>query len=54
VASSQGNVATLLAQLLAEQQLTRQEMSTWVREFRVVQQLHDFDEQYAIYKKVNN
>ncbi|MBO0360748.1 hypothetical protein J0X19_22495 [Hymenobacter sp. BT186] len=52
--SGSGEVATLLQQLIAEQRQTREEMSTWVREFKVVNQLHDFDQDYGTFKKVNN
>jgi hypothetical protein len=47
-------VATLLREMLIVQQQQNERMDTWARELKVVQQLHDFDQEYGTYKKVNN
>ncbi|WP_022824889.1 helix-turn-helix transcriptional regulator [Hymenobacter norwichensis] len=54
VAVFQGNVATPLEQPIAVQQQQNERIDTWAREFWVVNQLHDFDQDYGTYKKVNN
>jgi len=53
-AAGSSEVATLLQQLLVVQQQQNERMDTWARELKVVNQLHEFDQEYGTYKKVNN
>ncbi|RYU77674.1 hypothetical protein [Hymenobacter persicinus] len=49
-----GEVVQLLRQLIADNRSNAEKMDTWARELKVVQKLHEFDQEYAAWKKVNN
>jgi len=49
-----GEVAQLLRQLIADNRSHGEKMDTWARELKVVQQLHELDQAYTDWKKVNS
>ncbi|QNE39486.1 hypothetical protein F1C16_07940 [Hymenobacter sp. NBH84] len=53
VAREQGHLVQLLTDLLTEQRRQNEQMTTWVRELQVVNNLYEFDKDYDTYKKVN-
>ncbi|GAA3954157.1 hypothetical protein [Hymenobacter algoricola] len=51
---SNSPAAALLQQLLAEQREQNERMNTWARELKVINSLHDLDQDYTTFKRVNN